>query len=147
MAMRGFSLVEMLLTIAIMAIIAGLTAPVYFSYTTNNEFGLATDTGVRSLRRAQFLAQNMERDSNWGAYFATSSITVYSGGSYITRNSGYDEVYDFPTTVTSTIVDINFTKFYGEAIAASTTLRSDVIRNNQGDAITISVNSKGMVDY
>lgn len=145
--MRGFSLVEMLLSIAIMAIIAGLTAPVFFSYQTNNEFGLAVNTSVRSLRRAQFLAQNMELDSNWGVYFATSSVTVYSGGSYAGRNSNYDEQYSFPTTVTSTVTDINFAKFTGETNAATTTLKTDAISDNVNDRATITVNSKGAVDF
>jgi len=144
---KGFSLIEMLLSIAIIAIIAGLSAPVYFSYVTRNEFGLAIDTGVRSLRRAQFLAQNQERDSNWGAYFATSSITIYSGGNYAARDANYDERYDFPATVTSTVIDINFNKLTGETNSASTTLRSDVIADNLGDNVIISVNNKGMVNF
>lgn len=144
---NGFSLIEMLLSLAIIAIIAGLSAPVYFSYVAGNEFGLAIDTGVRSLRRAQFLAQNSDRDSNWGTYFATSSITIYAGASYAGRDSNYDERYDFPTTVTSTVVDINFNKLTGETASASTTLRSDVVADNSGDGVTISVNNKGMVNF
>lgn len=141
--MRGFSLVEMLLSIAIIAIIAALSAPVYFSYQTNNEFGLAMETGVQSLRRAQFLAQNQEQDTNWGVNFSSSSITLYSGADYAGRNALYDEKYDLPSTVTSTSADINFTKFYGEpAAAAIVTLRS-----NSGNNGTISVNAKGAVDY
>lgn len=140
---RGFSLVEMLLSVAIIAIIAGLSAPFYFSYLTGNDFGLAVETGVRSLRRAQFLAQNQERDSNWGTYFSTSSITIYSGASYSGRVSGYDERYDFPNTVTSTVADINFTKFTGET-AITTAIN---IRSNAGQSSTITVNAKGMIDY
>lgn len=141
---RGFTLVEMLLSIVIIAIIAGLATPLYFSYLTNNDFGLTIDTGVRSLRRANFLAQNQDRDSNWGTYFSTSSITVYVGSSYAVRNTNYDELYQFPTTISSTnAVDVNFTKFTGEP---STTTAIN-IRSNNGNSSTIYVNSKGMIDY
>ena len=144
---KGFTLVEALLSIAIMAILAGLAAPVYFVYVTKNNFGLAIDAGVRSLRRAQFLAQNQDRDSNWGVYFSNTSIVIYAGNNYAGRDNNYDEKYDFPSTVTSTVVDINFSKFSGETNPASTTLRSDVIFDNLGDSDTISVNAKGMVDF
>ncbi len=141
--MRGFTLVEMVLSVAIMAILIGLATPVYFSYQTNNEFGLATEAGVRSLRRAQLLAVNMEQDNNWGTYFSTSSITVYVGASFGSRNSNYDEPYSLPASVTSTVVDINFSKFTGEPVAStSITLSSD-----SGDRKIISVNAKGLVDY
>jgi len=141
--MRGFSLVEMLLSIAIIAIIAGLTAPVFFSYQADNEFGLAVDTGVRSLRRAQFLAQNMEKDSNWGVNFSTSSITLYSGANYAGRNADYDERYDLASNVTSTAADINFLKFSGQPPAAATA----TLRSVSGKHTSISVNPMGLVDF
>ncbi|MFA5047431.1 MAG: type II secretion system protein [Patescibacteria group bacterium] len=141
--MRGFTLVEALLSLAIIAIITGLSAPVYFSYSVKNDFSLAVDAGVRSLRRAQFLALNNDRDSNWGTYFSTSSITLYNGNNYDARNSGFDEVYLLPGVISSTVADINFTKFSGEpASFASTTIRS-----SYGDINVIDVNIKGFVDY
>ena len=143
--MRGFTLVEALLSLAIIAIITGLSAPVYFSYSTRNNLGLAVDAGVQSLRRAQFLALNQERDSNWGTYFSTSSITLYNGNDYSTRNVNYDERYDLPTTVTSTVADVNFNKFTGEANETSTVLNT--VSDNLSDSYTIRVNLKGMVDY
>lgn len=141
--MRGFSLVEMLLSIAIMAIIAALSAPVFFSFQSGNEFGLAADTSVRTLRRAQFLAQNMDQDSNWGVNFATSSITLYSGANYAGRDTDFDERYDLASNVTSTPADINFTKFSGLPVAPV----DIILRSNSGDIKTISVNAVGAVDF
>lgn len=141
--MRGFTLVEMVLSVAIMAILIGLSTPVYFSYQTNNEFGLAVETGVRSLRRAQLLATNMDQDKNWGTYFATSSITVYVGNSFGSRDTNYDEPYNLPTSVTSTVVDVNFSKFTGEP-TTSTVIN---LRSNNQDQKVITVNAKGLVDY
>lgn len=141
---RGFSMLELLLVVAIMAILAGIGAPIYQSFMVKNDLDIAVTTVAQSARRAQLLSQANLGDSNWGLYVQSGNITVFKGATYASRDVTYDEVYDVPATITpSGLSEVVFDKLTGDPGTTGTiTLTVSV---NQVKNITI--NSKGMVNF
>lgn len=134
----------MLLSLAAMAIIAGIGVPVYQSLQARNDLDIAATTLAQDYRRAQALAQASDGDAMWGVNIGSTSIAVFKGASYATRDASYDENASIPTSITSTgVPSVVFTKFTGlpQTIGATT------FTSSTGNTMVVIVNAKGMVAY
>lgn len=140
---NGFSLIEMLLSVSIISLLAGLSLPIYNSFTARNDLSLTTQNVATMIRRAEVYARGNQDDSQWGVNFAASAVTLFKGASYATRISGFDETITIPSTITlSYSGDIVMAKLTGIPSATPTiTLTSSITSDNK----TVSVNAKGMV--
>lgn len=142
--MRGFTLIEIMLTLALFGIVAGITIPVHQSFQNKNDLDIAATMLAQSMRRAQVLSQASDSDTTWGVYVATSTIAVFQGASYAARDSSYDEVFEMVDSINvSGVQTVVFSKFYGEPNTTGTTTLTSV--NN--DTRQIYINSKAMVQY
>ncbi|MCF7843443.1 prepilin-type N-terminal cleavage/methylation domain-containing protein [Candidatus Gracilibacteria bacterium] len=141
---QGFTLIEMLLSVACIAIILGISLPSYNLLLSTNDLDNATNATVGSFRRAQVLSQTSSGDTTWGVYVATGSILIYKGGSYASRDVSYDEVEAISSSISITgLKDITFSKMYGLPNATGTTILTSV----KNETRTITINKKGIVDY
>lgn len=140
----GFTLLEVLLSVAAIAIIAGISVPVFQSFQVRNDLDIATVEIAQSARRAQALSQAVDGDTSWGVKIQSRSLTVFKGASYAARDINFDEVFDTPTSITpSGLSEIVFVKFTGLPQTAGTiTLTSDA-----NETRNITINQKGMVGY
>lgn len=140
---RGFTTVEMLLVVGIMVIITAVTTPIYASLNNNNQLDSAANILVQDLYQAQTYSRNHAQDSSWGVAVNGQTITLFSGSSYATRNTGSDVVYTVPSSIQLTgSTQIVYSKLYGlPTSTASFGLTA------KGKAMTVTVNSKGMVEY
>lgn len=141
----GFTLVEMILVLAMLAILFSMASPFYQKYQSKNDLDLAVISVAQNLRRAQTLAQAVDNNSSWGLYLQSGSLTVFRGTSYLTRDSGFDEKISMPDVVVpSGLNEVIFAKFTGwplnVGIITLTNTSINEIKN-------ITINSKGMVDY
>lgn len=144
MKKRGFTLLEMLLSVSIIVIITSITVPVYFSLKIDNDLNIAQNIIVTGLRRAQILARASKNDSDWGVHMQTNSITIFNGTSYAARVTTFDEDFDTPNTVTfSNLSEIVFSKFTG---LPTTTGQIDLTANNNATA-QVAINAQGEIDY
>ena len=142
--MRGFTLLEMLLSIAIIAILAGLSVPIYQSFEARNDLDIATVTAVQSLRRAQVLSEAVLNDSSWGVHIATSSVTIFKGASFTGRDSSYDEQISSAQSVAySGLSDVVFSKLLGMPSATGTIMATSTTNETR----TININAKGAISY
>ncbi|MCX6795323.1 MAG: prepilin-type N-terminal cleavage/methylation domain-containing protein [Candidatus Falkowbacteria bacterium] len=140
----GFTLIEMLLSVACLAIISIIAIPVYQSFQVKNDLGIATNSVVQSLRRAQILSQASDGNTTSGVKIQTSSITVFRGASYVARDTTMDEIFEVPTSITATGTnEIIFSKIFGLPNATGTIILTSYIN----DSKTITINEKGMVAY
>lgn len=142
---RGFTLIELLLSIGLIGILTGIGAPILGRAQTKNDLDTAVSSFVSSVRRAEILSQAVDSDIGWGVKLDSTSITLFKGNTFATRNSGFDEVFSVPTTITfSGTSEIDISKFTGyPASTASTTFTSTIY----SDSVTVTVNSRGMVSY
>jgi len=140
---KAFTLVEMLLSIAVIVVLTAIMAPIFVSFQTRNNVDIAAMALVRSLRRAEELSRNGEADSSWGVNVTSSSIIVFKGSSYAARDVNLDEIFTIPSNISFTgTSSMVFSKLYGLPAASSTITLTSV--NNESRTVTI--NTKGLVD-
>ncbi len=145
MTKNGFTLIEMLLSISIIAMLAGLSLPVYLSYNNRNDLTIATETTANALRRAQIYSRGVNSDSQWGVAVQSGSITLFKGTSYAARDTTYDETVSVPSQITpSGLSEVVFSKL---GATPSTTGSISLTSASLNQTRTVSVNAKGMVDY
>lgn len=141
---RGFTLIEMVMTIAMVAVLAAISLPVYRQFQVQNDVDVAAITTTQSLRRAQLLAQAGEGDSEWGVRVDAASITVFKGATYAGRDALQDEVFSYPSTISrSGVQEVVFSRIVGEPSTTGTITFTSV----EGDARSVTINAKGMVSY
>src|SRR3989338_1847 len=134
---RGFTLLEILLVISLIAALAAISVPVNQGWQQKNDLDIAVNTFVQNSRRAQTLAQGMASDTSWGVLVATSTLVLFQGASYAARASSTDEITDFGSDISvSGAAEIVFAKFTGFPAAATTTTLS--ISADETHTITIN---------
>ncbi len=67
---KSFTLIEVLLVIAILGIIAGLSSPFLITFKTEQDLNSTTEEVVSVLKKAREKAINGEKDSLWGVNFS-----------------------------------------------------------------------------
>lgn len=141
---KGFTLPEVLLSVALLTIIGGMSIPMYRVFMVRDELDGAATILAQNLRRAQALSRSSSGDMTWGVHVGVGSILIYKGSNYILRDSSFDENTSIPTTIVPTGTnEINFSKVTGLPSATGTfTLTSQA-----NEKRTITINEKGMVDY
>lgn len=142
--LKSITLVEVMLAIAILAIIMGVSAPVYGSLQRKSNVEMASSQALQSLRRAQILAKSSKGDSNWGVKIEPGAITTYQGASFSSRNVQFDERTPIaPLTSITGLDEVNFSKFSGSPNqTGAITLTTDEVETK-----TININAKGTISY
>ena len=141
---QGFTLIEVLLSIAAIAVISGFSIPIYQSFQVKNDVDIAVTTLAQSLRRAQALSRASDGDTTWGLNITSGSIILFKGTSFSVRDSSFDEVFSVPTSISpSGLGEIVFTKLSGEPQTAGII----ILNSTTGETASVTVNAKGMVEY
>lgn len=135
---------EVLLSMALLAVVAGLSIPVFQKLFTQTGEREVVSSVVRSMYRAKVLSEAMAEDSAWGVNVTSNQIVVYKGASFGSRDSSFDEVTNLSITAGVTgFSDISFLK--GEGVPNQT--GSMTISISGGDSHIITVNEYGSVSY
>lgn len=109
---RGFSLIEVILVVALVGSIAGVGIPLYRDYQIRNDLNLATEQVTQGLARARLLSQAANNDDSWG-FYAPAGV-LYKGSSYATRDPAFDETYPMPSTIgIQGLFEVNYSKITG----------------------------------
>ncbi len=141
---NGFTIIELLLTVAAMAILAGFSFSMYRSLQGGNDLTNIQNIFVQTMRRAQILAQANEGDSDWGVSLQNGSLILFEGSSYATRTAGKDEIFDIPASITySGVTEIVFEKFSGQPLFTGIT----TFISPYGESRSVTLNENGMLEY
>ncbi|PKL72750.1 hypothetical protein CVV26_00625 [Candidatus Kuenenbacteria bacterium HGW-Kuenenbacteria-1] len=140
---QGFTLLEAMLSVALITIIAGISFPISQSFQNKNNLDVATNEIVQTLRRAQVLSQAINGDISWGMHITIGNITLFKGESYAIRDIAFDEVFEIPTNIIqSGLSEIVFAKFTG--FPQTTGI---ITLTNNNEARNIIINNKGLIQY
>lgn len=144
---KGFSLIEMLLSVGIISVLVGLSLPIYQSFQSRNDLDLTTQSIAEMVRRAQTYARGNKGDGNWGVRIMSGSAVLFKGPDYVSRDPNLDEMTVIPSALTPgglKDTDILFSKLTG---TPSPTGSITLTNTNINDTRTITLNAKGMVSY
>lgn len=136
----GVTLIEIILSIAALALIAGITIPIAQSFQNRNTGGVAATQLEQVLRRASALARAGVNDAQWGVSVRSGTITLFQGASYAARVTTADE--DYPTAASLAIsgtTEYVFAKLTGLPVGAGTT----TFTTPNNNAYTVTLTAKG----
>lgn len=140
---NGFTLLELLLVIASIAVIAGFSLPLWRNLQIKNDLDISVVTIAQTLRRAQILAQAVDTDLGWGVRVQSGSIVLFKGNTYATRDTNFDEIFTLQSSIApSGLSEVDYTKFTGLPGTTGT-----IILTSEQDSKTIIINAKGMASY
>lgn len=139
---EGFTLVEMLLSVAIITVITAFSVPLMVSYSSRNELDIEAVELTSALRKAQQYARTSYGDSTWGVNIQSGSVTVFKGASYATRDPSYDEVSSIPGSITASgLTAVVFSKLVGLPDTSGTI----TLTSNTTSTKNIYINAQGIV--
>lgn len=142
----GYTLVELLLVLAIVAVVGILSVPLFSRSLTQSSVANTSDQLVQSIRKAQFYSMVSRKDNlwGWGVNYGSFVITLYQGQSYGSRNQALDEKFNVSDSLTiSGLTDLNFTRLTG--IPSSGSFPMTITVSGLGSSKTITVNGQGVV--
>ncbi len=144
MKSAGFTLVEVLLSVAIITMLTGLSLPLYESFVRRNDLDLTTQSVATMIRRAETYSRGAKSDSAWGVEFQTGTVTLFKGVAFSGHDTSYDETVSIPASITfSGLGELLFTKLSG----TPNTTGSLALASTTNITRTITINAKGVVDY
>lgn len=139
---QGVSIIELLLTISLVAIIGASATPVYTNFLARNYLENKTNEVISSLQTAKTNSISGKEDSSWGVYL-TSEITLFKGSTYATRDAAFDQTYPIPISITvSGISEIVF----GQPVGDPNLTGTITIANNQNESNTLTINQFGTIN-
>jgi prepilin-type N-terminal cleavage/methylation domain-containing protein len=150
--MKGFTLIEIMTTIGIMAVLAGFSYPLYDNWRSVSLLDATVSEAVNILRLAEYKSASGMDDSAYGVFFEPidgriSRMVLYKGDSYDQRVRGSDESYDIGDRIILETDpqgnDIHFKKYSG---FPETARHLDFIDRSTGNGSAVLINPIGLVE-
>ena len=139
---KGFTVIELMMVISIIAITAGMSVPLYRNYLIRNDLNIVTEQTVQALGRAQLLSQSGQDGGSWGFYAPTG--TLYRGTTYALRTTTFDESYPLPSTITiSGLTDVSFAELTGRPSSTGTIILTAL--NGEQRTVNILISAEGLI--
>ncbi len=140
---RGFTVVELMIAIALLGILVGAALAAYLPFQERNKVDLAVQSSVQELRRAQILSQAVDGDASWGVSVQVGTITLFQGASYALRDTSLDEEIAIDDSLTpSGLTEVVFTKFTGVPQSTGTLTLTGTYETR-----AVTINARGVLDY
>lgn len=146
---RGFTLIEGLLSIAIIAILGVLATSYGAASLSRNELRESALQTVDQLRRAQYQTMSGYLDSQWGVHFSATGFVFFKGSSYNAADPD-NEPFDFAANVRFTsiglngsAVDVVFNRVRGDTAQYGSLVLTDSTAN---ETKTVTVSEVGLID-
>lgn len=140
----GFTLMEILLVVALMGVLAGASMPVYRFFQQKNDLDIAAMAVAQTLRKAKVYAEGSNSDSAWGAKILSGNIVMFKGNTYASRDTAFDESFEISPAVAFSGQSETVFSGVPSVPNASGTL---VLSSAQNSAKVITISSKGMILY
>jgi prepilin-type N-terminal cleavage/methylation domain-containing protein len=146
----GFTLLELMITISLLAILAVAAAASYIGYQRSFELESAARDIVDNLRDVQGRSMASENNLTWGIHFENNIsggpfYSRFSGSSYITPDETFylPSSIQFNTPTSGNSIDIIFNKLKGTIAGDLSIIIS--LTASSSDTRTISVNKAGKI--
>lgn len=145
---RGFTLIEILIVIGLIASLAMITVPVYDNWGLKTSINEAEYNIIEALRLAQEKSIANDLNFSWGVHFSGNHIIVFKGNVFSSDdqdNISYKFDSEAVTATTDFGDDLLFSKYIGIPSAiGETAIGKITIRLDGDDKKIINVNGLGM---
>ncbi len=147
--MRGFTLIELIIVLAIIAVLGALSIPFIQSFQATSSLQTNADDIRQTFRRAQQLAVSGAHSDAWGVYVDVvgNSITLFKGSSYASR----DTIFDLTTTFSDAFSlsnnfsdEVIFSQFSGTPQQFGTATITDSFTNS---AVGVQLRTNGIIEF
>ncbi|MDD5110526.1 MAG: prepilin-type N-terminal cleavage/methylation domain-containing protein [Patescibacteria group bacterium] len=150
---RGFTLVELLVVMAVLVALAVLIVPLYANLQTERQAATAAEGVVSTLREAQARAMAGDGDRTWGVYFFDDpaghgdQFVLFRGENYAGRDASYDLVTALDDSLAFSAVSLGGGNevVFGKVRGTTANTGSVTLTSTQGESVTVAVNSAGTV--
>ena len=139
---KGVTLIELLLVIAILAVITAVAVPIGLDFYLSSQLVSETRLLASIFSRARTLAMINNNESSQGVYISPSEFVLFQGGSYAARETSRDN--NFPRAAGISIggpSEFVFTALSGRAASSTLTL------NNGRESTAIYINEEGAINF
>ncbi len=141
---RGFTLVEILLTILIMILIAGVLFSAFRSFTSRRILDGASAEVVSALSQARQDTLDSLADSSYGVHFGSGSVVIFKGASYTPGDSNnrtitLTSLVTLTPSLTGGAIDITFARLTGKASVSGTVVVSLKADTSQTRTVTVTL--------
>lgn len=136
--MKGFTILELLLVVAIISLVAASSTPFLSSFILRNNWETGIDNVVAATRKAQIYAMSGKTTGPWGVCITGSTYRLFAGSCAAPTQKND---YAFHAGVTASgITSVTFDSKTGTPSAVSTI----TITSSLGSK-TVSINAAGMI--
>ena len=146
---NGFTLVELLIVLSILALLIGITLTTFISFRKSQSLALDVQTITSVLRQARNQTLSSKNASVYGVHFSQGVVTLFTGATY-TVGAATNE--DFNLSGADTIVtislagggsDVVFIRLTGETVQNGTIVVSSP---STSQAKTVTIYKTGLID-
>lgn len=146
--MRGYTLLELLIVIAIIVIVAILISGAFSSFRTNNSLVEADSNIIGFLNEARSNTLGSLNNNTWGVHFEQTKIVLFSGAVYNAADSA-NTPYPLPFDLQISAINLGgptevvFARLTGDASISGTVTISS--RRNAAQNRIVTILPKGNV--
>lgn len=147
-ARKGFTIIEVILVIAIMGSLAMLAAPFLSDTLSRNDLAIASDGAVDALREARSSSMSGRGTGLFGVHFETTKFVFFEGATYGASDpDNVTHALGGNVTITAIAIsgggsDVHFAGHKGEPTETGSITFTDV----GGNVRTVTVNAAGLVE-
>lgn len=139
---KGFTLIELVLVVALILILSITIVPLSASFIGHERIGEEAKVLASTLRTAQLKSANNYNDSSFGVKFSSGQYVLYQGDSYLSRQTEEDQIFSTDLAIDIGEIDeINFAKNTGlpdSSLSLGLSL--------QNKTKTIAISSLGLIE-
>ncbi len=145
--MKGFTLIELILVIAISATLAALAIPTIGQFSNRTQIDATETEIISALRFAQAKAMAVRQDSKFGVYFdnANRKFYIFRGNNF-GDNPAENIEYNYPNTINIVQAFTNNQADFEKLFGTTTDTGNITITNNIGQTRIISVSAIGKIE-
>lgn len=134
---RGFTLIELIIILALISITAFLSVSFYSRYLLQNEVDNTVDRIVAALKKAQIYSMTGKANNgSWGVRYGSGNITLFQGDSFTSRNPALDENFALNNNISITGFTEQVFKYKTGTISSS--LSFTISGNNNTKTVTLN---------
>lgn len=151
----GFTLIEILIVVFILALLALISIPVFYLFSRNADVDNAAQEFYTTLNLAQSKTVSSENESQYGVYLDTSvspnQYILFKGASYETRETAADQNFWLPKTVEFSDVTLDggnevvFSRLTGYATPAGSVAVS--LKTDASKLKNVFISSSGIISF